>query len=169
MSRPSSAMLPRVVVLPGMDGTDLLLDSFRRQLCTPDDPDRVIAVDYPYAQSLSIQDLASLVVAKYLSPLERDRRGYVLVNQSFSGHVGLQLAIRNLRRLRGQAATTMDGKPYLPGAFCDRDGPCPSSRISHKARSDESSSIALSYRRLVASLAKSEVVAIISDTVPERR
>lgn len=97
-----------------MDGTDLLLDSFRRQLCTPDDPDRVIAVDYPYAQSLSIQDLASLVVAKYLSPLERDRRGYVLVNQSFSGHVGLQLAIRNLRRLRGQVFVNCFASPPGP-------------------------------------------------------
>ncbi|CAN8070456.1 unnamed protein product [Agarophyton chilense] len=109
MKRPSSSVLPRIVVLPGLDGTDLLLDRFRRQLCAPDDPNRVIAVDYPYERILSVQEMATFVIDNHLAKLGNDKRGYVVVNQSFSGHVGFQLARHNLPGL-------LQGQSFLLGA-----------------------------------------------------
>lgn len=75
-----------------MDGTDLMLDNFRSALSSQDDPGRVIGVDYPFNEELSVPELAHFTSEKYLEPLAQDPRGYVLVNQSFSGHVGLHLA-----------------------------------------------------------------------------
>lgn len=99
-----------------MDGTDLLLDPFRRAVSTHDDRDRVIAVDYPYKECLSVKDLASYVVDTYLSPLKNDTRGYVIVNQSFSGYVGFNLS--SLKQLPG----TLKGQVFV-NAFASPPGP----------------------------------------------
>lgn len=89
----------RIVLLPGMDGTaSLLIDNFARYICNPGagvaDASRVVLVDYPRDRYLSSRELADYVAESYLAPLADDERGYVLVAQSFSGHVALQLSSR---------------------------------------------------------------------------
>jgi Alpha/beta hydrolase family len=97
----------RIVILPGMDGTaSLLIDQFARSLCSGRgacDPSRVVLVDYPRERHLSCAQLGAHVVKTYLDEMEGDDRGYVLVAQSFSGHVALRLA-------------GADG-PALPGVY----------------------------------------------------
>lgn len=75
-----------------MDGTDLLLDKFRETTSSADDRNRVVGVNYPFTKPFTIPQLADFVIEHYLKPLSDDPRGYVLVNQSFSGHVGLHLS-----------------------------------------------------------------------------
>lgn len=89
----------RIVLLPGMDGTaSLLIDNFARYICNSGggsaDASRVVLVDYPRDRYLSSRELADHVAESYLAPLADDERGYVLVAQSFSGHIALQLASR---------------------------------------------------------------------------
>lgn len=80
--------LPRVYVLPGMDGTaNLLLDTFQSSLIGG--ASRVVMVDYPKQSFLSFSELADFVAGQIRPD---DTHGYVLVAQSFSGHVALRLA-----------------------------------------------------------------------------
>lgn len=102
----------RVVLLPGMDGTaSLLIDNFARSICNTGtgsaDVSRIVLVDYPRDRHLSSEELADYVAESYLARLADDERGYVLVAQSFSGHVALQLASR-------QQSETLTA---LPGSY----------------------------------------------------
>lgn len=110
-----------------MDGTDLLLTKFRNETSTPDDPNRVIAVDYPFNKNMTISELGDFVCEKYLTPLTKDERGYILVNQSFSGHVGFHLSQQYTPgKIRGQVfvnAFASSPAPaalrYIPTSFTD--------------------------------------------------
>lgn len=83
-----ASSLPRVYVLPGMDGTaSLLLDDFKSRL--KGGASRVVLIDYPRQQYLSFQELADFVARQIRV---EDAREYVVVAQSFSGHVALRLA-----------------------------------------------------------------------------
>lgn len=103
-----------------MDGTELLLRDFRAALCGPADSGRVVGVAYPRDEELSVAALAAHVTDAYLTALADDPRGYVLVNQSFSGHVGLRLAASAPRGLLGQvfvnAFASPPGPAWLHGA-----------------------------------------------------
>lgn len=107
-----------------MDGTDLLLDPFRQVMSTPDDPNRIIAVNYPFNQSLTIPELVTFVTHNYLAPLSEDPRGYILLSQSFSGHVGLHLSqMRTPGNLRAQIFVNAFASP--PGPSLLRGNPIP--------------------------------------------
>ncbi|CDF34648.1 unnamed protein product [Chondrus crispus] len=69
-----------------------MLNSFRNAICSDNDIKRVIGVQYPEDEELSVPELADFVSTQYLSLLRNDSRGYVVVSQSFSGHVGMNLA-----------------------------------------------------------------------------
>lgn len=69
-----------------------MLNNFRNAICSNNDLKRVIGVHYPRDEELSVPDLADFVTTEYLTPLRNDPRGYVVVSQSFSGHVGMNLA-----------------------------------------------------------------------------
>lgn len=90
----SSTLRPRVVVLPGMDGSaSLLIDTFISALKsapTASDPSRVILVDYPYDAHLPPPALCAHITRTYLADVD-DPRGFIVVSQSFSGHVALLL------------------------------------------------------------------------------
>lgn len=106
----SAAVSTRVVLLPGMDGTaSLLIDNFARHICNTGsggaDSSRIVLVDYPRDRFLSSHELANYIVEFYLEPLASDGRGYVLVAQSFSGHVALRLASKQ----HGEASTGLPG------------------------------------------------------------
>jgi Alpha/beta hydrolase family len=110
-----AAARPRIVLLPGMDGTaSLLIDRFARQICRGSagamamDATRMVLVDYPRDRHLSCSALAEFVAEWYLLPLADDERGYVVVAQSFSGHVALYLSscrAGNRKRLPGHKGT----------------------------------------------------------------
>lgn len=79
-----------------MDGTELMLGGLRDELCGPGDAARVVGVSYPRNRHLGFDELADFVTKEYLDALREDPRGYVLVSQSYSGHVLLRLAGRDL-------------------------------------------------------------------------
>lgn len=98
-TRSCASSSTRIVLLPGMDGTaSLLIDNFARYICNTGvgsaDASRVVLVNYPRDRYLSSRELADHVAESYLAPLADDERGYVLVAQSISGHIALQLASR---------------------------------------------------------------------------
>lgn len=112
----------RIVLLPGMDGTSaLLVDTFARHLCNSgpggSDPSRVVLVDYPRHRCLSCSQLAEHVMETYLRPLSSDERGYVIVAQSFSGHVALHLLNNCCGNPSGKLPGVYKGTVFVNG-FC---------------------------------------------------
>lgn len=99
-----------------MDGSELMLESFRTAVSSHNDSNRVVGVHYPVDQHLSVSELADFVSSVYLSSLSADPRGYVLVSQSFSGHVGMHLA--HHKQLPGR----MIGQVFV-NAFASPPGP----------------------------------------------
>lgn len=98
-----------------MDGSELMLESFRTAISSHNDRDRVIGVQYPLDRHLSVTELADFVSSTYLSSLSQDPRGYVLVSQSFSGHVGMSLACDHLPgRMMGQVFVNAFASPPGP-------------------------------------------------------
>lgn len=113
---------PRIVVLPGMDGTaSLLIEQFARNLCVgayDSDPERIIFVDYPRDKHLKPAQLRDYVAENYLTRLMKDTRGYILVAQSFSGHVALLIADANASKRPGNHIGTV-----LVNCFCSCPAP----------------------------------------------
>lgn len=99
-----------------MDGSDLMLEKFRRATSSEDDTNRVVGVQYPLTGLLTIEELSDHVFENYLCSLSNDSRGYIIVNQSFSGHVGFNLARRELPgRLLGQVFVNSFASTPLSG------------------------------------------------------
>lgn len=98
-----------------MDGSELMLDNFSAAISSRNDPHRVIGVNYPSDLELSVAELADFVSSTYLRTLSSDSRGYLLVSQSFSGHVGMDLA-------RSQQPGRMLGQVFV-NTFASPPGP----------------------------------------------
>lgn len=110
MTEPS----PAVVLLPGMDGTALLGGQFRAAL----DPSiSLVEASYPCNELLDTAQLASGVVptfaaqAREMHPTGR----YVVVAQSFSGHVALRYADTRPPGLAGIVLVNAFTSTPLPG------------------------------------------------------
>jgi hypothetical protein len=107
-------MRPRVVVLPGMDGNALMLDGFAAALGSAEDPGRVVQVQYPGDSHLHpIDAVGAYIVREYLAKLQSDTRGYIIVAQSYSGHVALSLCSGRWGTIPGNCVGCV-----LVNAFC---------------------------------------------------
>ncbi len=84
----------KLIVLPGMDGTGILLEPFAREAEKLGSPCRILS--YPTARFLSYEELLDEIVIPSLP--EDD---FAVVAESFSGPLGLALAQRALPNLRG--------------------------------------------------------------------
>jgi pimeloyl-ACP methyl ester carboxylesterase len=88
-----------LVVLPGLDGTGLLLREFADVAASAFS--RVVVVSYPVDQALGYDGLEAIAEAA----LPRDER-FVLLGESFSGPVALALAARTPPGLAGLVLST---------------------------------------------------------------
>lgn len=105
-----SCLLPHVVVLPGLDGSSLLLDKFLSSLRR--EPGRVVrALEYPSDRYLDYDELESYV-RDALKDDEDDGRGHVLVGQSYSAHVVLRVPTRARVLVNGFVSAPWGLPPY---------------------------------------------------------
>ncbi len=82
-----------------MDGSGVLLDEFSTSLKQADPTREVVLIEYPRDEYLDYDTLATRLRNEWVPALlPPDGRGYVLVSQSYSAHVGLRL--RAAGRLR---------------------------------------------------------------------
>jgi len=86
-----------LIVLPGMDGTGLLLEDFTSSMGTGAD---VILVRYPPAEVLGYPELEAMVRQQ----LPRDRP-FVLLGESFSGPIAISIAASPPPNMRGLILT----------------------------------------------------------------
>lgn len=84
--------LPRLVILPGLDGTGLLLAEFAQVLSTFF---QVQVITYPTDEPLSYDELLGHVRARLPAG------PFLLIGESFSGPLALRLAAEHLTRVRG--------------------------------------------------------------------
>lgn len=83
--------LPHVVILPGMDGSGILLDEFTKTMRLRDNSRRVECVQYPRDAHLGYDALSRYVQDHYIYAIPDDGRGIAIVSQSYSAHVGFRL------------------------------------------------------------------------------
>lgn len=87
------------VVLPGMDGSCVLVEKFEEALLRKDKSRKVILIEYPKEEYLDYDGIAKRLTEEWIPrQLPKDNRGYVLVSQSYSCHVGLRLRTNNILR-----------------------------------------------------------------------
>ena len=94
----TQARLPKLVLLPGLHGTEALLAEFRAALGNDIETQ---AIEYPRERPLDYAELAAFARARL--PLGRP---FVLLGESFSGPVAIQLAAQRLQGLRGLVLST---------------------------------------------------------------
>jgi hypothetical protein len=117
---------PRIVILPGMDGGPLLLEAFSTALGSEQDPTRVLKVRFPRESHLHpIKEVGHHVIREYLIALNGDSRGYIVVAQSYSGHVALSLCSGRLGPLPGKCIGCV-----LVNTFCSAPTPAYVKRLS---------------------------------------
>lgn len=90
------AFVPGLIVLPGLDGLAGLCSEFSRSVTQRVTPN-VKEVSYPADRALGFDQLTDLV----MRDLEKREDDYVVMAQSFSGHVAMRMAMRRPRGLRG--------------------------------------------------------------------
>ncbi len=99
----------KVVLLPGLDGTGVLFEPFIEALPYTIDP---LIISYPPNAKLSYEELTELVMSQL--PEEK----FILVAESFSGHIAYQIALRKLENLQSVifVATFLGNpRPFLLG------------------------------------------------------
>lgn len=97
----------KIVLLPGLDGTGLLFKPFLEIL--PDDLEAIV-ITYPTAECLNYEQLVDWVITQL--PDE----GYILVAESFSGHIAYLTGLRNPKHLKSVvfiATFLTNPRPYL--------------------------------------------------------
>ena len=94
----TQARLPKLVLLPGLHGTEGLMHEFRAALGSDIETQ---AVEYPRDRVLDYAELAAFVRSRL--PLGRP---FVLLGESFSGPVAIQLAAQRPQGLRGLVLST---------------------------------------------------------------
>lgn len=96
----------KLVLLPGLDGTGLLFDPLVQVLPSHLSP---VVISYPNDKSLSYAELASLV--KQQLPVNGD---YVLLGESFSGPVAIEISATHPANLKALVlSTTFVSNPAL--------------------------------------------------------
>lgn len=98
---------PQLVLLPGLHGTCELMQDFTAAL---GGDVKTLAVDYPRDRPLAHAELAALV-----KPMLPVGKPFVLVGESFSGPVALQLAAERPHGLRGVVLSTSFAANPRPG------------------------------------------------------
>lgn len=106
----AAVRLPRLVLLPGLHGTDHAFAPLLHAL-----PDKILTtvISYPGDQRLSYEDLLSFIRARL--PVDEP---FVLLGESFSGPLAIRIAVEKPVGLRGVIlAATFVRKPvwWLPG------------------------------------------------------
>ncbi|WP_172425938.1 alpha/beta fold hydrolase [Sulfuricaulis limicola] len=96
---------PKLVLLPGLDGTGIL---FRSLLASLPKDIRPKVITYPPNQKFSLSELAQLVAQ------ELPREEVVLLAESFSGLVALALLARGLPHIRGVLFVASFAEPPRP-------------------------------------------------------
>ncbi|GDX81992.1 putative hydrolase, alpha/beta fold LipV [Deltaproteobacteria bacterium] len=101
---------PRLILLPGLDGTGRLFDAFIPEL--GDHPTQIVA--YPADRVLRVDALADLVQAAL-----PESGPIVLVGESFSGRVALEVAAREPSRTLGVVlvASFIRNPTFVPPLF----------------------------------------------------
>jgi pimeloyl-[acyl-carrier protein] methyl ester esterase len=94
-----------IVLLPGMDGTGILFESFVAELKAS-----AVIVVYPMDQPLGYAELEQLVLAS----LPRDEP-YILLGESFSGPLAISIAARRPPNLQAVVLVCSFAKLPLPG------------------------------------------------------
>ncbi|KAJ8901674.1 hypothetical protein NDN08_003880 [Rhodosorus marinus] len=97
---------PNLVIMPGLDGLAGLCEDFVRAICGFGGSAREIS--FPENRCLQFDQLAELVSRDLEA---NERRPYIIVAQSFSGHVALRLAASKCSR-RG-VATNLKGVVFV--------------------------------------------------------
>ncbi|MRH98203.1 hypothetical protein GH784_23360 [Agrobacterium sp. CNPSo 675] len=91
-SGPNLSPVNTIVLLPGLDGTGLLLGDFARAL---ESDFKVVTIVYPPEIPMGYDDLMA-----FIRPQLPDT-SYIIVGESFSGPLALQLAFKADERLQG--------------------------------------------------------------------
>ncbi len=99
--------MAEVVILPGLDGTTTLLGQFCLHLRKLGIPVRAIA--YPTDQALGYEELESFVRSRL--PLDQS---FVLLGESFSGPLAIQIAARAPAGLAGLILSTTFARSPVP-------------------------------------------------------
>jgi len=100
--------MAEVVILPGLDGTARLLESFCSRLCALGVPARAIA--YPTDRPMGYMELEQLVRAQLPASA-----AFVLLGESFSGPVAVQIAADPPEGLKGLVLSTTFARQPVPG------------------------------------------------------
>ena len=99
----------KIVLLPGLHGTEELLKSFINS--TPDEHETEL-ISYPVNQALGYTQLASHVYKRL-----ENYRNYIIIAESFSGPIGVLVASSNPSGLQGLVLCSSFVTPILP-RFC---------------------------------------------------
>jgi len=96
---------PLLVILPGLDGTGLLLERFVDRLSADFE---VTVISYPMDPKLGYAELAELVREQLPS------KPFILLGESFSGPIAIELAAREKERTQGLVLAVSFAKSPLP-------------------------------------------------------
>lgn len=95
-----------------MDGSGVLLDDFCTTLKSSDPTREVVLIEYPQDEYLDYDTLATRLKNDWIpEKLPSDNRGYVLVSQSYSAHVGLRIRAATGRLLAHVFINAFAGRP----------------------------------------------------------
>ena len=100
--------MAEVVILPGLDGTARLLESFCSRLCALGVPARAIA--YPTDHRMGYLELEQLVRAQLPAS-----DAFVLLGESFSGPLAIQISADPPEGLKGVVLSTTFARLPVPG------------------------------------------------------
>lgn len=99
--------MAEVVILPGLDGTARLLETFCSRLCALGVPARAIA--YPTARPMGYLELEQLVRTQLPASA-----AFVLLGESFSGPVAIRIAADPPEGLKGLVLSTTFARAPVP-------------------------------------------------------
>ena len=104
----STTKKPDIVLLPGLDGTGELLQELHDKLSARR---HVRLIAYPKHEPLNYEQLTTLV--EELVPHER----FVLLGESFSGPIAIEIAARKKARVAGLVLASTFAKHSMPSLF----------------------------------------------------
>ena len=96
---------PNIVLLPGLDGTGILLEELASKLAENFD---VTVITYPMDASLGYKELTALVRAQLPD------KPFILLGESFSGPIAIELAVQEKERMAGLVLAATFAKAPKP-------------------------------------------------------